>query len=71
MHNGPTNPWSKSNSPSLHRNQGVSPHMAGTGWENVERRIATVWQNIDAVLRGDIPSGVVTTTKRAANMPVG
>lgn len=26
MHNGPTNPWSKSNSPSLRQNQGVSGH---------------------------------------------
>jgi gluconate 2-dehydrogenase len=47
-----------------------TPHMAGVGWENVERRIATVWQNFDAVLRGDIPSGVVTVTKRAAKVPV-
>lgn len=46
-----------------------TPHMAGVGWENVERRIATVWQNIDAVLRGDIPRGVVTATKRATNAP--
>ncbi|MFL4473751.1 NAD(P)-dependent oxidoreductase [Paeniglutamicibacter sp. MACA_103] len=45
-----------------------TPHMAGVGWENVERRIATVWQNFDSVLRGGIPGGVVTTTKRAANM---
>jgi phosphoglycerate dehydrogenase-like enzyme len=45
-----------------------TPHMAGVGWENVERRIATVWQNIDAVLRGSVPSGVVTATKRAANV---
>jgi phosphoglycerate dehydrogenase-like enzyme len=42
-----------------------TPHMAGVGWENVERRIATVWQNIDAVLRGGIPNGVITTAKRA------
>jgi phosphoglycerate dehydrogenase-like enzyme len=42
-----------------------TPHMAGVGWENVQRRIATVWNNFDATLRGDIPSGVVTTTKRA------
>ncbi|MFC7850279.1 2-hydroxyacid dehydrogenase [Arthrobacter sp. NPDC057388] len=42
-----------------------TPHMAGVGWENVQRRIATVWQNFDAVLRGDIPSGVVTASKRA------
>jgi len=47
-----------------------TPHMAGVGWENVERRIATVWRNIDSVLHGDIPSGVVTTTKRVANVPV-
>ncbi|MCM3687339.1 2-hydroxyacid dehydrogenase [Kocuria rosea] len=42
-----------------------TPHMAGVGWENVQRRIATVWQNVDAVLRGDIPRGVVTATKTA------
>jgi gluconate 2-dehydrogenase len=47
-----------------------TPHMAGVGWENVERRIATVWQNFDAVLRGGIPSGVVTIAKRAAKVPV-
>jgi phosphoglycerate dehydrogenase-like enzyme len=47
-----------------------TPHMAGVGWENVERRIATVWQNIDAVLRGGIPNGVITATKRAANAPM-
>ncbi|HEX2248114.1 MAG TPA: NAD(P)-dependent oxidoreductase [Arthrobacter sp.] len=46
-----------------------TPHMAGVGWENVQRRIATVWQNFDAVLHGGIPRGVVTVTKRAANMP--
>jgi phosphoglycerate dehydrogenase-like enzyme len=46
-----------------------TPHMAGVGWENVERRIATVWQNFDAVLTGGIPNGVVTATKRA-NIPV-
>ncbi len=46
-----------------------TPHMAGVGWENVQRRIATVWQNFDAVLHGGIPSGVVTVTKRAANVP--
>jgi phosphoglycerate dehydrogenase-like enzyme len=45
-----------------------TPHMAGVGWENVERRIATVWQNFDAVLRGGNPTGVVTTTKRVANV---
>jgi phosphoglycerate dehydrogenase-like enzyme len=45
-----------------------TPHMAGVGWENVERRIATVWQNFDAVLRGGTPTGVVTTTKRVANV---
>ncbi|WP_458116418.1 NAD(P)-dependent oxidoreductase [Arthrobacter sp. D2-10] len=42
-----------------------TPHMAGVGWENVERRISTVWRNFDAVLNGEIPSGVVTATKRA------
>jgi glyoxylate/hydroxypyruvate/2-ketogluconate reductase len=46
-----------------------TPHMAGVGWENVERRIAVVWKNIEAVLRGDIPIGVVTETKRAASVP--
>ncbi|BCW19026.1 dehydrogenase [Arthrobacter sp. NtRootA9] len=44
-----------------------TPHMAGVGWENVQRRIATVWHNFDAVLRGDIPSGVVTVAKRATS----
>lgn len=47
-----------------------TPHMAGVGWENVERRIAAVWKNIEAVLRGDIPIGVVTETTRAASVPV-
>jgi phosphoglycerate dehydrogenase-like enzyme len=46
-----------------------TPHMAGVGWENVERRIATVWRNIDSVLQGGIPTGVVTTTRRVANVP--
>jgi phosphoglycerate dehydrogenase-like enzyme len=45
-----------------------TPHMAGVGWENVERRIASVWKNIDAALRGGVPSGVITTAKRAANV---
>lgn len=45
-----------------------TPHMAGVGWENVERRIATVWHNIDAVLRGGTPKGVVTATKRAVDL---
>jgi gluconate 2-dehydrogenase len=54
----------------LHMEQVVcTPHMAGVGWENVQRRIATVWQNFDAVLRGDIPRGVITKTKRAVNIP--
>ena len=44
-----------------------TPHMAGVGWENVERRIATVWRNVETVLQGGIPTGVVTTTKRATN----
>lgn len=44
-----------------------TPHMAGVGWENVQRRIATVWQNFDAVISGGIPTGVVTATKRAVN----
>ena len=42
-----------------------TPHMAGVGWENVQRRIETVWENFDAVLRGDTPRGVVTTAKKA------
>jgi phosphoglycerate dehydrogenase-like enzyme len=46
-----------------------TPHMAGVGWENVERRIETVWRNIDAALKGGIPSGVVTTTKRVGAAP--
>lgn len=44
-----------------------TPHMAGVGWENVQRRIATVWHNFEAVLRGDIPNGLVTATKRAVS----
>ncbi|BCW45103.1 NAD(P)-dependent oxidoreductase [Arthrobacter sp. StoSoilB5] len=43
-----------------------TPHMAGVGWENVQRRIETVWQNFDAVLHGDTPLGVVTTVKKGA-----
>ena len=46
-----------------------TPHMAGVGWENVQRRIATVWENFDAVLEGDVPKGVVTAVKRAVNVP--
>jgi phosphoglycerate dehydrogenase-like enzyme len=46
-----------------------TPHMAGVGWENVERRIATVWQNFDAVLRGGLPIGVITKTKRVESVP--
>jgi len=42
-----------------------TPHMAGVGWENVQRRLVTVWENIDVVLRGEVPRGVVTETKRA------
>ena len=45
-----------------------TPHMAGVGWENVERRIATVWQNIDTVLQGGVPTGVITNTKHAPEM---
>lgn len=41
-----------------------TPHMAGVGWENVQRRLATVWVNIEAVLRGEIPRGVVTRVNR-------
>ncbi|RYY16958.1 MAG: hydroxyacid dehydrogenase [Alphaproteobacteria bacterium] len=46
-----------------------TPHMAGVGWENVERRIAAVWKNFDAVLRGVMPSGVVTAAKHAVREP--
>ena len=28
-----------------------TPHMAGVGWENVERRIEAVWRNFDVVLQ--------------------
>ncbi len=42
-----------------------TPHMAGVGWENVVRRIETVWRNIATVLQGGIPTGIVTTVKRA------
>ncbi|HJX79662.1 NAD(P)-dependent oxidoreductase [Glutamicibacter sp.] len=45
-----------------------TPHMAGVGWENVQRRIDTVWENIHAVLRGEIPRGVITQTKRAPSL---
>lgn len=45
-----------------------TPHMAGVGWENVERRIQSVWHNIDTVLRGGVPSGVITETKRTATL---
>jgi phosphoglycerate dehydrogenase-like enzyme len=43
-----------------------TPHMAGVGWENVQRRIATVWSNIEAAAGGGIPSGVITNVRRAA-----
>lgn len=42
-----------------------TPHMAGVGWENVQRRIATVWDNIRLVLDGQVPRGVITDVKRA------
>lgn len=42
-----------------------TPHMAGVGWENVERRIATVWGNIETALQGGVPAGVITSTKCA------
>lgn len=42
-----------------------TPHMAGVGWENVERRIETVWQNIETALQGGVPTGVITSTKCA------
>lgn len=41
-----------------------TPHMAGVGWENVQRRIATVWENIRCVLQDEVPYGVVTKTTR-------
>jgi len=47
-----------------------TPHMAGVGWENVQRRISTVWKNFGTVLQGGIPSGVVTATKRPSNILV-
>ncbi|GAB3262588.1 D-isomer specific 2-hydroxyacid dehydrogenase family protein [Arthrobacter pigmenti] len=46
-----------------------TPHMAGVGWENVQRRIETVWQNFYAALNGEIPSGVITATKRVVDNP--
>lgn len=42
-----------------------TPHMAGVGWENVQRRIDTVWSNVTTALDGGIPSGVITQTRRA------
>lgn len=42
-----------------------TPHMAGVGWENVERRIQTIWRNFQAVLDGGVPEGVVTTSAPA------
>ncbi|GGH33407.1 NAD(P)-dependent oxidoreductase [Microbacterium album] len=45
-----------------------TPHMAGVGWENVQRRIAAVWSNIQLAARGDAPSGVITETKRAPQL---
>ncbi|MCW4466516.1 hydroxyacid dehydrogenase [Glutamicibacter sp. MNS18] len=45
-----------------------TPHMAGVGWENVQRRIETVWQNINTVLDGGIPRGVITQTKRVPSL---
>ncbi|MDJ1370681.1 NAD(P)-dependent oxidoreductase [Gulosibacter molinativorax] len=47
-----------------------TPHMAGVGWENVQRRIVTGWGNIQAVLRGDVPTGVITEVKRAEQVLV-
>jgi phosphoglycerate dehydrogenase-like enzyme len=64
-----TNEPLDSNSELLTMEQVVcTPHMAGVGWENVERRIASVWKNIEAALHGDTPSGVVTAVKRAPKM---
>lgn len=45
-----------------------TPHMAGVGWENVQRRIQTVWNNIDTVLRGGAPTGVITEVQRATHV---
>lgn len=42
-----------------------TPHMAGVGWENVQRRIAAVWSNIEAAARGGIPSSVITDVRRS------
>lgn len=42
-----------------------TPHMAGVGWENVQRRIATVWENIEVAARGGVPRGVITKATRA------
>lgn len=42
-----------------------TPHMAGVGWENVQRRIETVWSNVTTALDGGIPAGVVTQVRRA------
>lgn len=41
-----------------------TPHMAGVGWENVQRRITTVWNNIETAAQGGIPSGVITEARR-------
>lgn len=51
------------NSPLLNlENVICTPHMAGVGWENVQRRIATAWGNIAKVQRGEAPVGVITET---------
>lgn len=42
-----------------------TPHMAGVGWENVQRRIEMVWRNVDVALRGGEPVGVITAVRRA------
>ncbi|MBQ6621968.1 MAG: hypothetical protein IJH75_03965 [Mogibacterium sp.] len=43
----------------------LTPHMAGVGWENVERRVVVVWDNLQRVLRGEEPRGVVTRIRKA------
>lgn len=41
-----------------------TPHMAGVGWENVLRRIETVWRNVEIARSGGAPSGVITAVDR-------
>ena len=41
----------------------LTPHMAGTGWENVERRVVVTWDNLRRVINGEVPVGVITKQK--------